>query len=63
MFILNWSDPETLWLNLTNVVLGLVVIILLGLVGCSVVVDLAARRKQPPQAGGMNSHNSNSGVR
>ena len=63
MFILNWSDPETLWLNLTNVALGLVVIILLGLVGCSVVVDLAARRKQHPQAEGMNSHKSHSGVR
>jgi len=25
--LLNWSDPETAWLNITNIVLGVVVVL------------------------------------
>ncbi len=27
MSLLNWSDPETTWLNITNIVLGVVVVL------------------------------------
>ena len=37
MFGVNWSDPQTLWLNITNLALGVVtlsaVLIVVGAVG------------------------------
>lgn len=40
------SDSETFWLNVTNIGLGLVVLVCLLVVGLSVVRELAQRRKR-----------------
>jgi hypothetical protein len=45
MFGVNWSDPETWWLNVTNLGLGLVILVCLGAVVIGVVQELHARRK------------------
>ena len=45
MFGVNWSDPETLWLNLTNLALGVVVLLCLGAVAVGVIQELHAKRK------------------
>ncbi len=50
MFGVDWTDPQTLWLNLTNLGLGVVVLICIGVVGYGVVRDLLARRSAVPQA-------------
>lgn len=50
MFGVDWSDPQTLWLNLTNFGLGVVVLICIGVVGYGVLRDLLARRSSVPQA-------------
>mgnify|MGYP000050082473 CR=1 FL=1 len=44
MFGVDWTDPQTIWLNLTNLGLGIVVLICLGVVGYGVFRDLLARR-------------------
>jgi hypothetical protein len=46
MFGINWSDPQTYWLNLTNAALGLVVVICIAAVAIGVVQELYARRKK-----------------
>ena len=50
MFGVNWSDPQTLWLNITNLALGIVilaaVLIVIGAVGW----ELAFRRRRAGQA-------------
>lgn len=46
MLGVNWSDPETYWLNITNVALGVVVLLCLGAVAFAVVQELYARRKR-----------------
>ena len=45
MFGINWSDPETLWLNLTNAGLGLVTLICLGYFFYGVALEIRARRR------------------
>ncbi len=45
MFGVNWSDPQTLWLNLMNAALVLVVVAALVALAVGVVWELAARRK------------------
>lgn len=44
MFGLDWNDPQTLWLNLTNVGLGLVTLICVVAVAYNVVDELWVRR-------------------
>ena len=46
MFGVNWSDPQTYWLNVTNFGLGLVDLICVAAVAIGVVQELYARRKQ-----------------
>jgi hypothetical protein len=51
MFGVDWSDPQTLWLNITNLVLGMVVAICLAVVGFGVLQEIALRlRKRRPVA-------------
>jgi hypothetical protein len=40
------SDPATYWLNVTNIVLGLVTLVCCIAVGIGIVQELAARRKK-----------------
>lgn len=49
MFGVNWADPQTLWLNLTNLGLGIVVLVCLGVVGYGVIRDLFARKSAVTQ--------------
>jgi hypothetical protein len=50
MFGSAWGDPETLWLNLTNVGLGIVVLLCIGGVAYGILQDLVARRSRVPQS-------------
>ncbi len=43
--MLNISDPQTFWLNATNIALGLVCLACLALVGGAVVREVMARAK------------------
>ena len=45
MFGINWSDPQTFWLNITNAALGVVVLISIAAVAIGVVQELYARRR------------------
>ena len=40
------SDPSTLWLTITNIVLGVVVLICCGAVAIGVFQEIAAKRKK-----------------
>lgn len=46
MLDLEWSDPQTLWLNITNAVLGIVTIVALAAVLGSVAVEVYGRLKK-----------------
>jgi hypothetical protein len=49
MFGVNWNDPQTLWLNYTNLGLGLVVLACIAVAGYAFFVEIAARvRKTSP---------------
>jgi hypothetical protein len=50
MFGLDWSNPETLWLNLTNVALGLVILAVVLIMASGIVVDLVRQRAARRQA-------------
>jgi hypothetical protein len=45
MFGINWSDPETYWLNVTNLALGIVVLLCVAAVAFGVLQELYARRR------------------
>jgi hypothetical protein len=45
MFGINWSDPETYWLNVTNLGLGIVVLLCVAAVAFGVLQELYARRR------------------
>lgn len=45
MFNLIQSDPEILWLNVTNAVLGVVTLICIGVVAAGISREVLARRK------------------
>ncbi|HZT29310.1 MAG TPA: hypothetical protein VFA33_05480 [Bryobacteraceae bacterium] len=46
----NWSDPQTFWLNATNLVLGLVVVICCLVVAVGIVRELIERRRKRARA-------------
>jgi hypothetical protein len=46
MFTYAWNDPQTLWLNITNIVLGLVTLACVGLVGFAVWRELRGRLRK-----------------
>lgn len=48
MFGVNWNDPQTLWLNYTNLGLGLVVVACIGVAAYAFWVELAARWRAKP---------------
>lgn len=45
MLSIDWSNPETLWLNLTNLGLGVVTLICVIAVGYSIVFEVWARKR------------------
>jgi hypothetical protein len=46
MFGLNWNDPQTLWLNLTNVGLGVVTLTCVLAVGYNIARELVENRRK-----------------
>jgi hypothetical protein len=46
MFGVNWSDPQTLWLNLTNLALGIVTLLAVAVVVGAVAWELVAKRRR-----------------
>jgi len=55
MFGTNWSDPQTLWLNITNLALGLVTLAALAVVGASVARELLLRRRRAHEVDGLDA--------
>ena len=55
MFGTNWSDPQTLWLNITNLALGLVTLLALAVVGVSVARELLLRRRRAHEVNGLDA--------
>jgi hypothetical protein len=45
MFGVDWGNPETLWLNLTNLGLGIVLLVCVAAVAYGVILDLIDKRK------------------
>jgi hypothetical protein len=43
MFGLNWSDPQTLWLNFVNLGLGIVTLVCIAAIGYGVLQDVRER--------------------
>jgi hypothetical protein len=46
----DWSDPQTLWVNLTNLGLGLVTLVCLVVVGVSIARELLERARVKARA-------------
>jgi hypothetical protein len=46
MFGVNWSDPQTLWLNLTNLALGVVTLAAVLVLVCGIGRELVLRRRK-----------------
>ncbi len=46
MSLLNWSDPEAYWLNATNAILGLVVVVCVVIMAGGMVHEIIARVRQ-----------------
>ena len=55
MFHTDWSDPQTLWLNLTNLALGVITLLALAMVGVSVARELLARRRRAREVDGLDA--------
>jgi hypothetical protein len=51
MFGVNWSDPQTLWLNLTNLALGVVTLACVLVVAYSVLLEVRERARRRAAAG------------
>jgi len=55
MWAIDWNDPQTLWLNLTNIALGVVTVIAVcGAVG-AVVWELALKHRKAREADGLDA--------
>ncbi|MGA2132719.1 MAG: hypothetical protein ABSH50_10535 [Bryobacteraceae bacterium] len=46
MSLLNWSDPETHWLIVTNIILGLVVVLCVAIMAGGMVHEVIARLRK-----------------
>ena len=53
MFGIDWGNSQTLWLNLTNLALGIVTLLALGTVAFGVAQELYAKRRKAREYAGM----------
>ena len=53
MLLIEWGDPQTFWLNLTNLALGIVTLLALGILAASVAQELLARRRRSHEISGI----------
>ena len=56
MFGVDWSNSQTLWLNITNLALGIATVLALGALGYGLLGDLLAMRKRSHAMGEMDGH-------
>ena len=54
MFGIDWGNPQTLWLNLTNLALGIVTLLALAILGVGVGQEILARRRRAREVDGIN---------
>jgi hypothetical protein len=54
MFGVNWSDPQTLWLNVINLSLGVVTLICFGVIGYGIWQDVRVKMRQRAEEGAVN---------
>ena len=55
MWAIDWNDPQTLWLNLTNIALGVVTVVALcGAIG-AVIWELALKHRKAREANGLDA--------
>lgn len=50
MFGIDWNDPQTLWLNLTNLGLGIAALVCVGAVAWNVVREVIEQRQKSTAA-------------
>jgi len=55
MFGVDWSDPQTLWLNLTNLALGIVALLAVMAVAGAVAWELVLKRRRAHAMAGMDA--------
>jgi hypothetical protein len=55
MFGIDWSQPETLWLNITNLSLGIVVLVCIAALAYGVLLDVRERVRQRKALAGMDA--------
>jgi hypothetical protein len=55
MFGVNWSDSQTLWLNIINLSLGIVTLVCIAAIGYGVIQDVRARARKRAAARTMDS--------
>jgi len=55
MFGTNWSDPQTLWLNLTNLALGIAALLAMAFVAIGIGRELVARRRRIREVQGIDA--------
>jgi hypothetical protein len=53
MFGLNWSDPQTLWLNIINLSLGLVTLVCIAAIGYGIMQDVRAKSRKRAAEGAL----------
>jgi hypothetical protein len=53
MFGIDWGNSQTLWLNLTNLALGIVTLLALVVVGFGVAQEVLAKRRRARELAGM----------
>ncbi|MBS1858150.1 MAG: hypothetical protein JST11_22455 [Acidobacteria bacterium] len=53
MFGIDWSNSQTLWLNLTNLALGIVTVLAVVILCGAVAQELLARRRKARELAGM----------
>jgi hypothetical protein len=53
MFGVNWSDPQTLWLNITNLALGLITLAALALLGAGIIREVVLQRRRAREINGL----------
>ena len=53
MFGIDWGNSQTLWLNLTNLALGIVTLLALFVVGFGVAQEVLAKRRRARELAGM----------
>jgi hypothetical protein len=58
MMQVEWKDPQTLWLNLTNLALGVITLLALAIAGVAVAREWIARVRRAREIDGLDAEMS-----